>query len=202
MMDASHSLALFGMLSAALSTIAYLPYINDTLRGRTHPQRASWLIWSALGSIAFASQLYEGATDSLWFAGVQVSGTIVVFLLSIRLGVGGFLNRQDCYVLLFAAGGLLAWYLTSTAVYAIAITISVSLLGGFVTVRKAYLHPQSETLSSWVCSFVAAGFAVLAVGRLDIILLAYPLYLCGLTGAIVAATLMGRSRDTSMLSRV
>ncbi len=185
-------LALFGLVSASLSTVAYLPYIRDTLLRHTQPQRASWLIWSVLGSIAFFSQLYEGATDSLWFAGVQVSGTITVFLLSIRLGVGGFLNRRDRYVLALAALGLVAWYLTNTAVYALAITISISLLGGAVTVRKAYLNPQSETLSTWACSCIASVFAILAVGRLDPVILAYPVYLFTLNSAIVAAVLLGR----------
>ena len=189
-------LALFGLVSASLSTIAYLPYIRDTLLRRTRPQRASWLIWSVLGSIAFFSQLYEGATDSLWFAGVQVSGTITVFLLSIWLGVGGFLNRHDLVVLAIAAGGLVAWYLTSTAVYALAITISISLLGGMVTIRKAYLSPKSETLSTWGCSCVASAFAILAVGRFDPIILAYPVYLFILNGAIVLAVLLGKRRST------
>ena len=73
-------LLFFGIASGALSTFAYIPYIIDTVARRTQPQRASWLIWSVLGSIALISQIYEGATSSLWFAGVQVSGTIIVFL--------------------------------------------------------------------------------------------------------------------------
>ncbi len=76
-------LTYFGIFSGVLSTYAYIPYILDTLAKRTNPQRASWLIWSVLGSIAFFSQLFEGASSSLWFAGVQVTGTISVFLLSI-----------------------------------------------------------------------------------------------------------------------
>lgn len=166
------NLAYFGMLSAVLSAFAYLPYIRDTLRGTTHPQRASWLIWSVLGSIAFFSQLYEGATASLWFAGAQVSGTIVVFLLSLRCGVGGLVNKPDACVLLAAALGLALWYMTETAVYALAITISISLLGGVVTMCKAYLTPQSETISTWACSFVAACLAILAVGAYDPVMLA------------------------------
>lgn len=188
-------LAFFGLMSAAFSTIAYLPYIRDTLLQRTQPQRASWFIWSVLGSIAFCSQLYEGATDSLWFAGAQVAGTLVVFCLSIRLGVGGFVNKQDGLILLMAGLGLVAWYLTETSVYALAITISISLLAGIVTVQKAYHHPHSETLSTWALSFVAASFAIFAVGRADLVLLAYPLYLFVLNGAIVLAMLAGRARD-------
>lgn len=187
-------LAFCGLVSAVLSTFAYLPYIRDTLMHRTQPQRASWLIWSMLSMIAFWSQVYEGATDSLWFSGAQSGGTVIVFVLSIWLGVGGFLNRRDALVLLLAAGGLVAWYFTETAVYALAVTISISLLGGMVTVSKAYWHPESETLSTWVWCFAASIFAILAVGQVDWVILAYPLYLFALNGAIVVATMLGRSR--------
>lgn len=192
--DPASVLLYAGIFSGILSTFAYLPYIRDTIARRTQPQRASWLIWSVLGSIAFCSQLYEGAESSLWFAGVQVSGTLAVFLLSIRLGVGGFLSRSDCAVLAAAALGLLLWYSTSDAVYALTITISISLLGGSVTVIKAYLSPDSETMTTWFLSFIAAGCAMASVGAMDWVLLAYPAYLFVLNGAIVLAMLLGRVR--------
>jgi hypothetical protein len=189
-------LVLLGILSGVLSTFAYLPYITDTISRRTRPQRASWLIWSVLGSIAFCSQLYEGATASLWFAGVQVTGTIVVFVLSIGLGVGGFFNRQDCFVLLGALAGLVLWYFTETAVYALCITISISLLGGSVTVLKAFRDPQGETMSTWFLSLIASACAIVSVGALDWVILAYPLYLFTLNGAIVVAMLLGQMRES------
>jgi len=182
-------------LSGVLSTFAYIPYVIDTLARRTRPQRASWLIWSVLGSIAFCSQLFEGAGSSLWFAGVQVSGTIIVFLLSIGLGIGGFLNRRDCVVLLCALIGLVLWYFTETAIYALVITISISLLGGSVTVLKAFREPDSETMTTWFLSLLASTCAIFSVGTLDWVILAYPLYLFTLNGAIVTAILLGRMGD-------
>ncbi len=184
---------LFGVLAGVLSAFAYLPYIRDTLRGDTRPERASWLIWSLLGSIAFFSQMYEGATHSLWLGGIQVLGTIVVFLLSIKRGMGGFLNKSDQKVLAVACVGLILWYFASTAVYALAIIISINLLGGWVTITKAYRDPQSETLLTWTVSMGASSLGVLAVGDWDWIVLAYPLYLLVLNTAIVSAILLGKA---------
>ncbi len=191
-MEPGAILIALGVLSGILSAVAYIPYIRDTIALRTQPQRASWLIWSVLGSIAFFSQVYEGAGSSLWFAGVQVGGTVAVFVLSIRLGVGGFLNRSDCAVLAAAGSGLILWYFTENASYALAITISISLLGGSVTVLKAYRAPQSETMVTWLMSFIASGCAILSVGTVDWVLLAYPIYLFVLNGAIVLAIVLGR----------
>lgn len=187
---------LIGIASALLSTYAYLPYVFDTVSGRTRPQRASWMIWSVLGSIALGSQIYEGASASLWFAAIQVSGTVLIFLLSLRHGTGGLFNRSDTCVLAAAAVGVIAWALTETAIYALAITITISMMGGAITVAKAFRTPESETLTTWFASFLAASLAIVAVGSLDWVLLAYPLYLWLLNGAIVVAILIGRARQS------
>ena len=188
------ALLICGILAGVLSTIAFAPYITDTLRGRTHPQRACWLIWSVLGAISFFSQVYEGATASLWFAGVQVSGTILICLLSIRNGIGAYISSVDIYVLGAAAFGVVMWYMTETSAYALAISIGISLMGGCLTAAKAYKDPDSETLSTWVISFVASLFAIVAVGSLSPILLAYPVYLFTLYSVFICAILLGRRR--------
>ncbi|WP_299652533.1 hypothetical protein [uncultured Tateyamaria sp.] len=187
-------LRLFGIASAVLSAYAFLPYARNTVRGRTHPQRASWLIWSVLGLIAFVSQAAEGATASLWFAAIQVGWTLTIFALSIRRGTGRLLNAGDEYVLGAAALGLGLWALTDNAAYALGITITISMLGGGATILKAYRHPTSETMATWVLCFLAAVLAVLAVGRLDWVLLAYPLYLLSLYAGILIAMALGRSQ--------
>lgn len=188
------SQALMGITSAALSVAAFLPYIRDTMRGATQPQRASWLIWTVLSTIAFCAQMAEGAGLSLWFAGAQAGGTIIVFALSVQRGQGLFLTRPDERVLWIATIGLVVWFFTETAAYALAVTITISLLGGTLTVVKAYRDPASETMSCWLLGFMAACCALLSVGTWDPVLLAYPAYLFVLYGAIIAAMGLGRAR--------
>lgn len=188
-------LQMLGIASAVLSICAFFTYIRDILNRRSQPQRASWLIWSVLGAIALASQVYEGATQSLWFATIQVGGTIFVFLLAITFGRGRFLLRGDMYVVLAAGIGIVLWLLTDTAVYALSITITISLLGGVMTLKKAYRDPDSETLGKWGWSFLASGCAMGAVGQFDAILLAYPAYVFALNGAVVTAIHLGRARQ-------
>ena len=50
-------LALF---SAVLIIAGAPPYIINTIKGRTRPERITWLIFSVLGLIAFVSQFYLG----------------------------------------------------------------------------------------------------------------------------------------------
>ena len=189
--DMDHLTAL-GLLSGILSLFCFAPYIVDTLRGRTQPERASWLIWSMLGVIAVFSQSYEGATSSLVFAVVQVGGTIVIFALSIRLGAGRYNCRKNMLIYAMTALGLAAWYVSESAAYALAITVSISMLGGLVTIQKSYRNPSSETMSTWVMGGVASVCAVFSVGKLDWVLLAYPLYLLVLYSCIISALVLGR----------
>lgn len=174
------------------SIMALLPYVRDTLNGDTRPQRASWLIWSVLGTIAFFSQIYEGAEESLGFAAVRVLGAVLIFVIAIWKGRGSYLGAIDFGVLAAAALGILAWSYTSNAAYALAVTIGVSLLGGLLTLTKAYHFPGSETLTTWALSLLASICALLSVGRFDPVLLAYPAYLFTLHGMFVTAILLGR----------
>lgn len=185
----------FAAASTALSCLAFLPYLRDTIQGSTQPQRASWLIWTVLSSISFASQVAEGATSSLWYAGIQSGGTALIFILAIWKGAGGYLNRRDGVILTLAAMGLGLWYATDSALWALGISISVSLLGGAVTVVKAYRNPQSETASCWLISFAAAICALGSVGTIDPVLMAYPAYLVLLNGAIICAMWLGRTLE-------
>ena len=100
-------------------------------------------------------------------------------------------------MLICALAGLILWYFTDTAVYALAISITISAIGGTVTVAKAYRAPQSETMTTWLVSFVASILAIWSIGTPDIILLAYPLYLFVLNGAIVVAMMLGRRRQAN-----
>lgn len=184
----------FGILAGVLSTLAFIPYVRDTWARRTQPKRASWFIWSILGTIAFFSQVYEGAGPTLWLAGAQIAGTIVVFVLSISRGVGGVLYAEDRWILIAAALGLIIWAMTDTAVYALFITIAINLMGGWITVTKAYRDPGSETYSTWALSAVASAFAIFSLGTVDWVLLAYPMYLLTINSAIVCAITLGRAR--------
>ena len=187
-------LYIFGLSAGILSAVCYIPYIRDVLSGSTRPERASWFIWSILGSIAFFSQLNKGATDSLWLTAVQTIGVTVVFLLALQRGTGG-LNRRDIYSLIVAGFGLLLWYFTNNAIYALILVIIVDCAGAILTLLKAYEDPKSETLITWLLAGIAGIFAMASVGTWNIELLAYPIYIAVINLAVVGAMILGRRKN-------
>lgn len=184
-------LQLFGYLSGFVSFLGYPPYIRDIFRGTTRPERASWFIWSVLGSIAFASQFAEGARFSLWMTGVQTLGVLVIFLFSLRRGEGG-LTRRDIIALIVAGIGLVLWHFTRQAAYALFLVILADAAGSALTVIKSYEDPGSETLLAWIFASLGGVFAALAVGKWSFILLAYPVYIFLANFAVIVAIFLGK----------
>lgn len=183
---------ILGILSGILGGSSYFPYIRDIFRNSTKPERASWLIWLTLGSIAFFSQLAEGASWSLWFTGLDTLGVLIIFALSIKYGVGGW-TRRDIMALIAAAIGLVLWCFTRHAAVALLITILIDMTGAYLTVIKAYADPSSETLSTWLIIALAGIFGTLSVGKFDLILLAYPFYIFLANFAVAVAILLGKN---------
>lgn len=183
----------FGYISALLSIVMVFPYIRDIFKLETKPERGSWFIWTILGFIAFFSQLAKGATDSLWMTGGQTAAVLVIFLLSLKYGYGGF-GKRDLQGLAGAGVGLFLWYITREAAYALIFVILVDGIGTLLTAIKSYNDPESETLSTWVISGTSGIFGMMAVGSLDLILLAYPLYIMLANYLIVATITLGKRR--------
>lgn len=171
----------------------YFPYIRDILRKTTQPHRASWLIWSVLGLIAFFSQYAEGATDSLWMTGAQTLGTVVVLALSLKFGTEGF-SALDRISLLAAIFGVVWWYFTRNAVYALLITIAVDVISAGLTAKKAYALPESETMSTWILSATSSVFGTLAVGSFNPVLMVYPFYVFLASSGVILAIIFGRRK--------
>ena len=114
----------FGYLSAIFITLSFLPYLIYIFKGETKPERASWFIWSVLGSIAFFSQLAKGASSSLWLPGIQTIGDISIFIFAIKYGMGGF-SRRDKWALGVAGISLILWYITKEAMIALFFAILI-----------------------------------------------------------------------------
>ena len=195
------TLALLGIAAAILSLVDPIPYVRDILRGTTRPHRGTWLIWSALGATAFASQLSDGGSWSLAMVGVQTLTMTLVFLLSIRRGVGG-VGRYDLTMIGAAGLGIVGWLLTDEPAVATAFVVGADAIGVALMLPKTWRNPWSETLSMYVLASVSGVLSAAAVGALDASLLLYPAYFAvanGATAVVIAtrrrgAVMAGRSR--------
>jgi hypothetical protein len=182
-----------GYLSGIAILLSFVPYIRDIFRNKTKPERMSWLIWSILGSIAFFSQFAKGASYSLVMPGAQTVGDLLIFIFAIKYGLGGF-TKRDIMALIGASAALFLWYLTSEATVALFLIIFIDGVGAVLTVIKSYENPTTETISSWVLTFIGGALACLAVGKINLVLLAFPIYICLASFSILVSIKIGLNR--------
>jgi len=54
-----------GYLAGFFFILAFVPYFVQTLNRQTKPNRATWLIWTILGVLIFASYKSVGAENTI-----------------------------------------------------------------------------------------------------------------------------------------
>jgi hypothetical protein len=174
-----------GVAAGVLSLIDPIPYIRDTLRGLTRPHRGTWLIWSVLGAIAFASQLADGASWSLAMVGVQTVSMSLIFVLSLWFGIGG-VSRFDLTLMGVAGLGIVGWAVSAEPVVATAFVVVADAVGAVLMLPKTWRDPWSETFSTFALAGGSGFLSAVAVGALDGGLLLYPVYFGVVNGGLAA----------------
>lgn len=168
-------LALFAFLSVVFNVAAYLPYFRDIFAGKTKPHRTTWFIYFLLTISTFSTQLALGASGYLWLLGTQAIMMLLVFLLSIKYGVGGF-SKVDIVCLIGALAGLLVWWVLNNPAYTLYLNIGIDIIATIPTIVKAWRFPETETASTWALGILAAFFSILAAHTTVLNLYLGPLY--------------------------
>ena len=166
----------FALISAAIILVAAPPYIIDTIKGKTKPERMTWFIFGMLGVIAFVSQIGLGASWSLVFSGLDTAASILVFGLALKYGAGGY-TKNDIFALCVATVGAVTAIIVKEPVVSLFGVLLADLSGSILTLMKTYKEPESETTITWLMVGTASVFGVLAVGKMSFELLLYPIYL-------------------------
>lgn len=174
MMDV-YTQAVFGISSAIVNIIAFIPYIRSIFSKNTKPERSSWWIWTVLMTVALFAQISAGATWSALLTLVFVVGNLVVAVLSTKYGYGKF-TTKDRFSITLAVVAIILWYITENPLIALLLTIVVDFLAYWLTIIKSWKAPYSENITSWVLMTVAAILSVLSVGVTNMTLIIFPAY--------------------------
>lgn len=154
------------------------------------------MLWTITGAVAFFSQLADGGSQSLWFPALDGLGCLMTFGLSFKYGFGS-LKKRDTVGFLVAIIGLALWYVTNNPLYALTIIIIIDAAGSGLTAWKAFENPMSETYPAWLIIGAAGFLAVLSVGKFDVGLLVYPVYIFIVSFIIVGSIYLGRRRSSN-----
>ncbi len=178
---------LSGEFAGLLSLVGFVPYIYDILRGKCTPNRATWFIWTMVGTILCLAQfdLSNENLEAFWVPFSYVIGPALIFLLSLKYGEGGY-TKFDGICLYLSFLGLVFWVWFEMPVAALLLNIGIDTVGAIPTLKKTYFDPSSESVRAWSLFAIANSINMhIALGPGPWEQTIYPLYLLTLSLAIL-----------------
>jgi hypothetical protein len=124
-----------------------LAYVRNTLKGRSKPNRMTFLIWAAGPFIGVAAGIVAGAA---WWALLPVFiaglGPFAIFLASFKHPAATWkLGALDYACGALAVLALVLWGLTTNPITAIVLSILADALASLPAVLKSWRYPETET---------------------------------------------------------
>jgi hypothetical protein len=77
---------ILGIVAVILTFVGYVPYIRDTLAGKTKPHIYTWFIWGLVTAIAFGLQVSAKAGPGAYTTLAAASICFVIFGFGMRQG--------------------------------------------------------------------------------------------------------------------
>lgn len=167
---------IFLIISAILPLISPLVYSKAILKGDAKPHRTTRLVLLLINALATTSLLAQHNQVAVWLAGVSLLQSIIIFILSLKYGMGGW-TKTDILCLVIAIVGIFAWQTTKNPLIALYCAIAADFTGMVPTIIKTHLHPSTEIWSFFIIDTVAGFFNILALHSYSIQDYSYPAYI-------------------------
>ena len=185
------------LVSALLTAACVIPYLRDTFRGKTRPQRVSWFIYAVLSVVAAISQYMSGERAGAYLATGSAIGFTAVFVASIRHGEGGA-SRLDRLSLGLASLGVALSIVVDQPMIAVIAVVVAEQLATSLTAAKASRDPSSETAITWFMDGLAGTSAIAAVTHFSPAELLYPIHHTCVNLFVLSAITHGRRRNLAV----
>lgn len=164
-----------------------LSYVKDTLKGKTKPNRISWLLWAVAPLIAASAAVSDGVT--LAAIPVFVSGFAPLLVL-----LASFANKNSYWKLekgdylcgLFSVLALVLWGVTKEPITAIVFALLSDFLATLPTLKKSWRYPETETANAYWAGLFSALTSFTAISAWNFSSVAFPIYLVLVNALLVA----------------
>jgi hypothetical protein len=171
-----------GYLAILIGLTGYSFYIKSIFKGHTKPHSFSWLLWALITGIVFSAQITKGGGAGAWVTGV--SSIVCLFIGCAGLGKNRRpFSKFDWMFLGVALGALGLWYVTKDPTISIVLVATVDSLGYASTLRKGYLHPAEENITSFGLNSLKYIASVAALQSYSLATWLYPAAMIVMNGA-------------------
>lgn len=190
-MDTLLSKELIGAIAAAITFCSYLLYFRGIIFYGTVPHAITWFAWALFGGIACVGQILGNAGAGAWPTGIGAAFCLVISVIGVIRG-GREIRLVDYGCLLFALVAIVFWKLSSDPLNAVIIVTVADVTVMIPTLRKGWLRPREETLSTFLLTACRHMLALLATRERSLLTMLYPSALIVSNIAFVTLVLAAR----------
>ena len=166
----------FLTISVILPLISPIVYIRSMVREEAKPHRTTRMIYLLITALSTWSLYSAGNTIALWISGASFIQSFVVFLMSLKYGIGGF-EKSSMICLCCAIAGIVLWQITDNPMIGLYSSIIADFFGAIPTIWKTSSNPETEDPKFYMIDSISAVFNILANSTFTFHSILYPLYL-------------------------
>lgn len=162
-----------GIIAVILTFVGYIPYIRDTINGKTRPHIYSWFTWAFVTFIIFALQILGHAGAGAYTTLAAAVLCLAIFILGMRNGHKD-ITRFDTVTFVISLIATGVWIFAKQPIISTILIVTINTLANLPTIRKSWHDPNSETLFTWEMGAVRNLLGLLALSSYSILTWLYP----------------------------
>jgi hypothetical protein len=162
-----------GIIAVVITFVGYIPYIRDTIKGRTKPHIYSWFIWAFVTFIIFALQVFGHGGAGTFTTLATAVLCLIIFILGLRNGEKN-ITKFDTVTFIVALIATGIWIFTKQPMISNFLIVTINTLANLPTIRKSWAKPYSETLITWELGAVRNFLGIIALANYSLLTWLYP----------------------------
>ena len=162
-----------GIVAVVLTFVGYVPYIRDTINGKTKPHIYSWFIWAFVTFIIFALQISGKGGAGAFTTLAAAILCLIIFILGLKNGQKD-ITKFDTVTFIIALIATGIWVFAKQPDVSNILIITINTLANLPTIRKSWSKPYSETLFTWEMGVVRNFLGLLALANYSLLTWLYP----------------------------
>lgn len=164
-----------GIITVVMAFVGYIPYLKDTLAGKTKPHVVSWFLWTLVSFIAFGLQWTTGAGPGSYANFAMGLICLILFVLSLKNGRKE-IKIVDIISFIVAILAIILWLVVKQPVLSIILVVLIDALSFIPTFIKSWNQPHQETLFTWLLNTVRQMFVLFSLQKINLVTVMFPVY--------------------------
>lgn len=178
------------ILGAIVQLIGIFDYIKDTIKGNVKPNKMTWLLWSIAPMIGTWAAISSGVTWAVLPVFMVGFGPFLVFVVSLFSKKAYWKIEKFDYICgLLSILALILWFITKEPLVAIIFSILSDLFASIITIKKAWLYPETETHSPYSSGLFNSLTSFFAISAWTPVQYLFPVYLVIINGLLLFSVL-------------